>query len=305
MAGKFTILGDFKKHHNIFFSCPFVKDYLNGKISVERFLDNILRLQDDLRGENLTYEEIDSFRAEALGKRKHLSLEEWKAFWRAEGFKSGNNASAWYREKTILFFRMPQVKEEVTLAAIQGFNMLIKEIGLDLQIIDGGTDAWLVSAVKKFTEGEVLDVLGFHNHLTENSKTSTLLSNKPHGTVVAANLYSKRDRGWWGEGQFANGVSTILVKDSRQDNLPFIMNVAKHECTHLLGIEHHDENAMLCNAYSEVNDCLAFHRSSTLALCDKCRDAILNFWQGIEEKTGIKYFKKMFILSPKKMFEVH
>ena len=87
----------------------------------------------------------------------------------------------------------------------------------------------------------------------------------------------------------------ISVPARRQTNLNFIKTVAKHETAHLLGLGYHHD-AIDVKGYSSIRDCLTFHRCTSLIICQRCRDEIIAFWEGIQERAGKRFFKRIRII---------
>ena len=174
---------------------------------------------------------------------------------------------------------------------------MLNELVLDFGIIDFGIHASVVQQVNQSTyaNGKLNTSNLFLIQVDEDWRKKEK-GGKQHADVVIVNQLIADSASWWGGTVFQYGCMAISVPNERQNNLSFIKNVVKHETAHLLGLGyHHDEINVI--GYSSVRDCLAFHRGTSLIICKRCREAIIAFWEGVQEARGKRFFKRIRIIS--------
>ncbi|MBS3113665.1 hypothetical protein J4448_01060 [Candidatus Woesearchaeota archaeon] len=292
----------------IMLTYPFVKLFMAGNLEPSIFLDDLKSFEEDLIKKGISKQEIESIKnfafKEATNRKVFAEInsfrqkslnspQDWKNYWRIVG---KYDKTKWYEEKEIRVYRMPNVNASVLPIVISGIKELLDELGLDFDIRNFGTHPSIIQQVNlsTMTDGKLntskLFLIQFDEDWRKNEK-----GGKQHADVVIVNQYLADSDSFWGGTIFQYGGMAISVLNQRQRNLNFIKNVAKHETAHLLGLGYHHDQINV-RGYPSVRDCLTFHRCSSLIICQRCRDAIVAFWEGIQEGTGKRFFKRIRII---------
>ncbi|MBI4141685.1 hypothetical protein HY484_02045 [Candidatus Woesearchaeota archaeon] len=193
------------------------------------------------------------------------------------------NAANWFFGRQIRIARTKDISPAVVDHVARGIDELLQDIGLSFEIVDTETpasiDEYALYAVK---EGNIDEHVLFS--LLAASK------NALYADVVLTPKYLIGGTEHWGVSSFTHGASILALPAERQHDLEFIKNMAKHEAVHLFGYYfHHDDYKI--EGYSEPQDCVTYWRASTNYLCGKCKDALKEFWRGIEQNSGERFLR--------------
>ena len=281
-----------EKEKAILYSYPFIANFLDGSLHANVFLKNLELFKNQLLEQGLN-ENLINFLRFSADKGIYLdSIANWRKYWKSDGYTFGASVP-WHKEKEIRLFKMPEINEKVAKLVLEEYSSLIGELGLDIKILYFGSHPSMIDQVRSFIRNDgKLNSQELHMSLYDEPWRKLSLGGRQHGDIVIVSQYLAGYEGWWGGTQFTFGSSIISVPIDRQNNFAFIGNVAKHEATHMLGYgPHHDDNSAKVKGYLPVRDCLTFHRCSSRDICTKCKDAIVNYWEGIEERTKRKYFR--------------
>jgi len=247
----------------------------------------------------------------------------WKRSWRDvdgyHNFSFGSSAIAkytdnsdsvkryegwrWIEGKEIRLFTDGSVREEAVKPVVAGINELIDDLDLDLK----------VNYYRKFSDHPSVTEpirLSMENGKLDGEKLGRYFmaetwrqppNGKQHADALVTNRILKVGGENFGQSTFSIGYIVMSLtdgtnnpKDKRDRQDPDMYNlvrkIAKHEAGHLLGYnKHHDFCSV--EGYDEPDDCLMYWRCSTDEICPKCKDALVGLWEGLEKKTGKKYFK--------------
>lgn len=215
-----------------------------------------------------------------------------------------HEAYTWVKGKEIRVFKEPQVAAKAVSPVVNSLKELVDEIGLNLHVNYYGNDAGLNRQIEQCTavdmarkaDGEYMKVLD-GDLLARHLIAEDWRKIKPHADVVITDKYLKLGPHNWGQSAFYEGVDIISVPGARQDSLSFLYNVSKHEGGHLLGYgQHHDSTQAQVMGYDEPRDCLMYWRASTDELCNKCKNAMVFFWESLEDGMNDSFFEKYPIL---------
>lgn len=214
---------------------------------------------------------------------KHATKQQWQEYFRTEALldlfridpQKNPNAAKWYTGRQIRIARLPEVSLAVVNPVALGIDELVKEIGLEFEIIDTGTPPAIQEITAYATKNGRVD--------TEILTTLLVTSrHAPYADVVLTPHFLTAGTQHWGESTFTRGTMILALPQQRQTSLGFLKNLAKHEAMHLSGYHFHHETQKV-EGYEEPQDCAAYWRASTNYLCDKCKDALKSFWEGIKE----------------------
>lgn len=212
----------------------------------------------------------------------HFALQQYL---KEDQFAKEHNSANWIFDRKVNIYHMQGVSEEAITQVALGIEDLLKELFLNFEIVHLGTNRRIANYVALSAVGARIDVEKLSERIVLAKK------DKPESVVLIAPQYLSGGDEHWGYSTFTRGCSFIAVPSDRQKELDFLRRLAKHEAGHLFGYEtHHDENNVI--GYDQVKDCNMLWRASTADLCDKCKDAMIYFWKGIEDNAGEKFFKQ-------------
>lgn len=230
------------------------------------------------------------------------SREAWKEFWRDKGLNSkphelmrtdGTERTAdWVIGKEIRIERTPRINPQVVPYVINGINMMLSEVGLQgFRIRDFGADPLAQAEIRAATNSDgSLNSDKLRGILALEKARDEAHGGSPHADVVIIDKPLAPGRGEvnWGETTYREGAFLLSLIGNHQNQLEFITNISIHEAGHLLGYDtHHTEYKV--RGYEDNTSCVMNWESSTRSLCNKCRDAIVAFWEGVEQRTGTRF----------------
>jgi hypothetical protein len=112
----------------------------------------------------------------------------------------------------------------------------------------------------------------------------------PHADLIITGQHIILGDENWGQSEFDKGYIVMSLPGGRQNSVEFLRRIAKHEAGHLFGFnQHHDSEDI--PGYEEPPDCNMLWKASTSYTCEKCRDALVNIWRGIEGRTREIFLK--------------
>lgn len=248
---------------------------------------------------------LKSVKAKLKGRGviRNKSVEAWRNYffneyhrWRTTGVSNlgdPHNYPLWFVGKEIRIFRMPKVDEKVVPYVRAGIEDLIHQIGLDFNVTYYGPHPSAVEQVRESIKPDGrIDGDKLSQILVSENWRRPEYGGRPHTDIYITDRFLALGDRNWGQSQFVYGYMILALPRERQESLEFIRNISKHEAGHLLGFpEHHDGDFSDVKGYSPVQDCNMLWQASTRYTCDKCADALVYFWKGIEATTGQRFFR--------------
>ncbi len=215
--------------------------------------------------------------------QNHFKYANLQQILREDSFAKSRDSANWILSKEVRIYKLPSISSEAVKQVALGIDDLIKDISLDFSITDAGVSRTVANAVNQSAKNARVD--------PENlSRNLVLAKGSNYAKVVIFPQYLSGGDGDWGYSVFSRGCLFIALPDARQKDLDFLRKVSKHEAGHLFGYRTHHDSVEV-TGYNDDVDCNMLWRSSTKDLCDKCKDAIIYFWSGLEENSGEKFFK--------------
>ena len=221
--------------------------------------------------------------------RTHLfCLEQFASVKSAAGktFKGGD----WVNSREILVYGAPGVQESLVAQAADGMQSIVKELHLDLHVrqVPAPADALRSLAAATIHNSRV------ESHFDLDKFMERRLDDRGmrYAEMVVVDAQFK-DPDWaWGLTYFPTGTAVLQASETTR-------TLARHEGTHLLGYDRHDDMPWYVFGYPEVP--LPAQRDTLMMLLPKksdqlssrAHDAVVNFWRGME--TGGKHY---FITQP-------
>lgn len=290
MTFRYTFLT--QNEEQILNSYGFFSNHLNQKISAKLFLENLESFRKDLVKQGINKNIINFLRFNSEPNARLSSVQNWRDYWEASGFKSGFDV-LWHQNKELRLFCMPDVSISDAKKVIESYIEFIRELKLDFKIVYASFHDTTKDLVKKCTlpDGK-LNSMKFHTLQSDESLRDPNRGGSQHGDVTLVNQLSNTKVWAWGGTQFDDGSCVIYVEGDRQKNLDFISNVAKHEAAHMFGLDPHCNETDVVGYHS--GNCLTLKDCTSKTLCSKCKDGLIYFWKGIEQRTKRKYFKRRF-----------
>lgn len=209
----------------------------------------------------------------------------------------------WVEGKEIRVFTDGRVDERAVIPVVTGINELLNELNLDLKVSyykSYASHPSVTEPVKLSMENGFLDADKLFEYFVAEPWRSPPQGGQ-HADVLIANRPLKVGGENFGESVFYYGSSVLSLTDgtnnpkdkrNRQERYLYdlVRRIAKHEAGHLLGYDRHHETVNV-SGYAEPADCAMYWRCSTDVFCSKCKDALLGMWEGLEQKTGMSFFK--------------
>lgn len=287
---------------------------------MKKGLEMIEEIEDDVQfvviPESEETEELRKWREKQT--RALTSPQAWTAGWRERTFDNARfNLSRqydnsepvkyfegwrWIEGKEIKIFTDGNVDERAVEPVIMGINELIDDLGLDLRVRyfpKLASHPSVTKPIRLSTKGDFIDAQKIGRYFM--AETWRQPPYKQHADVLITNKPLLVGGENFGQCEFSLGYMLISLtdgtnnpKDDRNRQRPgmydLVRRIAKHETGHLLGYQMHHEQTKVAG-YAEPKDCAMYWRASTDVFCDKCKDALLGFWEGLEKETGKKFLK--------------
>lgn len=222
------------------------------------------------------------------GWRSHLyCLAQLKPVTSASGktFKSG----AWAKSKRIVVYGAQGMDEGRIELAFVGMRDIVNELGLDFTVeiipLPKDAEASIKASIVRNPNGtESFDFDAFVERRLDDRGDR-------YGEMAVVDC-EFADPSWaYGLTSFADGVCVLQQPMVNDDSL------GRHEGTHLLGYDKHDDRPFYVFGYrehlipSERNTLMMLMPKESSALSPRARDAVSNFWKGMERMSGRKYLK--------------
>jgi len=200
-------------------------------------------------------------------------------------FKSG----AWAKAKRIVVYGAPGIDEGRLELAYIGMRDIVNELGLDFTVesipLPKDAEASITASVVRNPNGtESFDFDIFVSRRLDDRGDQ-------FGEMVVVDC-EFADPSWaFGLTSFADGVAVLQQPMVSDDGL------GRHEGTHLVGYDKHDDVPFYILGYRE--NLVPQNRDTLMMLLPKpsnelsprARDAVINFWKGMERMSGRKYLK--------------
>ena len=211
------------------------------------------------------------------------SVENWRREWSS---LQGTNYG-WINQRRIVIFSESTIEQAVINQIKQGVQDLINQLRLNFSITQGIID--ITNLIRVHTlPNEKLNLQSLAQSLTTTEQKSLLGYGGIHACVIVLDRVFEGVN-VWGMTEFHNGLMQLALPNIRRRDHNFVRNVAKHEAGHLLGYYlHHDDRKV--RGYRETN-CNMMVSCASYGTCDKCLDAIRYFWLGLQQRTGIRFFR--------------
>jgi len=198
----------------------------------------------------------------------------------------------WFLNRTIRIYNQVGASNELIQNVIRGTQNALDQIGLNFKL-EYCTTSNIIE--------EMISQSNNPNGKTNANTLGELLYNEPyrkinhggepHADIIIINNHNPDEQrvipGSFGIGNYRKGY--VVVWNGKE-------KVTTHEVGHLLGIPaNHGERLMLeySNEYDkkDIDSCVMNWCIPEGNYCDHCLDRLKYFWKGLEESTGIEYFK--------------
>ncbi len=221
-----------------------------------------------------------------FGWRTHLYCPE--QFWPVKSAAGKQfHGGGWVTSRHILVYGAPGIRPYVVKQAADGMQSIVDELHLDLtvQLVPTPPDAahsLAAATIHKSRFASQFDLDKFIAHRLDDRGMRYA-----EMVIVDAPF---TDPSWaWGLTDFPSGTSVLQEQNTCHE-------LGRHEGTHLLGYDRHDDFPYYVFGYPEAF--LPSQRATLMMLLPKnseqisprARDAVLNFWHGLETKDR-HYFK--------------
>lgn len=110
---------------------------------------------------------------------------------------------------------------------------------------------------------------------------SLIQQNRPRAAVFLTRSFFLNDHASWGRAAFEDGCMILALPENRQNNLKFLSDVVGHEMGHLLGFPDHCDTFGEVDGYKYSPKCNMHYSVPSGCLCEKCKDFIRTWWQGL------------------------
>ena len=197
---------------------------------------------------------------------------------------------AWLASRRIVVYGAPGVEPNTVAVAVKGLREVINELGLAISIERSPLTADAKESItacigKDENGGPTFDADRFDKLRLDDRGDR-------YGETVVLHEMDFRNPSWaWGLTSFNTGVAVL------RDDVPAFYDLARHEGTHLLGYDKHDDMPFYVFGYTEdwnpqARDTLMMLLPKTSSdLSPRAYDALINFYRGMEQRTGIRFFR--------------
>ncbi len=194
-------------------------------------------------------------------------------------------AADWISGKEIRISAVPGINRKAMEAVKQGFEDLINELHLDIDVNVYEADRTVTDPVEACTYSGGLN----YEKLAKMYATEPHRKQKQHADVVLTKENFIDDKVSWADSRFSTGTAIFALSGGRQNNYSFLRKLAKHEAGHLLGYRRHHDDFKVPDL--DADSCVMDPSIPTDYNCDKCFNALNSFWQGLEKIAGKKFIK--------------
>jgi hypothetical protein len=198
-------------------------------------------------------------------------------------------AADWVSGKEIRVLSMPGISSKATRVVKGSIKEVIDELHLDFDINVYDLDRSTKNLIECHISRNGLDYEGLSRALAIESYRKPHLGGSQHADVILIPEFFDDDKVSWGVSRFSRGNILFALPNGRPNNLSFLRKIAKHESGHLLGYHLHHEDFSVPEL--DAKYCVMDPSVPTDKVCDKCFNAINNFWMGLEKVTGDKYIR--------------
>ena len=205
------------------------------------------------------------------------------------------DSSRWIYGREVKIFRLTGVNPNVVKYVELGLMDRIDNIGLDFKVTLSLSDSRLEEYVRNsLGEDNKIDISILSKYINTDQKRVIENNETPFGYVLLTPFSFPKDEDvnyeYWGKSFFSTGYIALSLPKKNQNSFGFIRKLTKHEAGHLFGLgEHHDDIDV--QGYDINEECNMLGDVPTAHTCNKCLDAMVYFWKGIENRTGEKFFK--------------
>jgi len=219
------------------------------------------------------------------------SRAEWQRWWKDDAGIVGVGIREtayhnWIKGREIRILAMPHIDGRLTEAVITGISRMMLDIGLSGFRIDA--DRWEEQSMEK-VKGALRSDGRVDGHRLGEILAAEKISNPHADVIITDRLLAIGDENW-GESEFRTGYLLVSVPGARQRSLVFARDVAHHEAGHLFGYQTHHDSSVI-QGYESIPECNMLWQVPAPAICEKCMDALRNFWKGIEEMSGERFLR--------------
>jgi hypothetical protein len=200
-------------------------------------------------------------------------------------------AGAWRKSKRILVYAAPDAKPKAADEAAAGLQSLVDELGLAIAVERVPIPVDALRSLKASgwnPSGGPLDFDAFAARRLDDRGgryAEMLIIDKPFV-----------DPSWaWGLSDYSSGVTAL--QEAHADHA-----LGRHEGAHLLGYDKHDSFPLFVFGYPDEgwipedrNTLMMLLPKESAELSGRARDALLNFWRGMERRDRVWYFRQSYL----------
>ena len=201
----------------------------------------------------------------------------------------------WIDSREINLVVAPNIDSMAVSILKSGIELLVDDLGLDFKVVELPQVNPFKEIILKHPEiSREYDIGILRRELSKYEKICKVASRyeyQPPGLVVILDGHFKGYSNLWGIGDYDSGTIFFAVPRERQNSHDFLKRISKHEASHLFGYgRHHD--SFRVNGYETVQTCNTLSSAPTLNTCQKCKDALVYQWLGLQTRHNERYFKQ-------------
>jgi len=196
-------------------------------------------------------------------------------------------SGAWTQGRRLLVYGAPKVDAKSVALAADGLRSMVRELGLKLSVEELAVPPKGAAAALQVATAASRG-LSFDFDAFEQRRLDDRGMQYAEMVVVPAQF---KDPSWaWGLTNYPAGLSVLQQGETSRD-------LGRHEGTHLLGYDKHDDMPLYVFGYregwvpAERNTLMMLLPKTSDALSDRAHDALLNFWRGKEAREHEKYLE--------------
>ena len=211
------------------------------------------------------------------------SVREWKdyCFKSHKLYLKNKHFKNWINEKEIAIFNLSNMGNKDIKHIRLGVEDAIRTARLHFRLYYGNGSAFrkiIGSQNKKIDSRKLLRMVIEKRRHDKTEQAGIIVINNP---IKSSNVVIKDGEALT---YVPEGVMIFSFDALKKYPRNFLKRRAKHEALHLLGLNSHHEDTIV-EGYNYGSHCTMEYNAPTGRLCGKCRDALVNFWKGLQNAT--------------------
>ena len=206
------------------------------------------------------------------------SISEWKnyCFNTHKAYLKNKYFSCWIKQKKVDIFNYTTLEK----GALRNIK---KSVENALRLCKGSSKVMMLTRKPSELTFAVKNSILIGKDMIKMVKKSRKEGKSCRACIFLVNKKAK-DEGLLGFGDaltyVSDGMAIFTFDPSVKYPKRFFRDEVKHEVYHLLGLNAHHEDTEV-EGYGKLSKCIMEYNAPSEHLCDKCKDGLLSFWEGV------------------------